>query len=142
MKPPLTLNLAEVLIVARQNETRTGESFGERLRRLRKARGFTQTELARSAGTSQRMITHYERHDGVPGGPVVVRLADALGITPEELLGIRQPRRKKTAESPENLRLWRKLRQVESLTPSERRDVLRYIEALVERSQLKKEKSG
>ena len=142
MKPPLTLDLAEVLIMARQNQTKKDETFGARLRRLRKARGFTQIELAAATETSQRMITHYERHDGEPGGPVVLRLAEALGTSPEELLGIRATRRTKNAESPESLRLWRKLRQVEALSPTERRDVLRYIEALVERSQLKREKTG
>jgi len=69
-----------------------------------------------------------------------VRLADALGTSPEELLGIRRGRRKKEAESPESLRLWRKLRQVEKLSPTERRDVIRYIEALVERRELKRER--
>lgn len=116
--------------------------MGERLRRLRKAKGFTQTELAQAIGSSQRMITYYERHDGVPAAPVVLKLAEVLGATPEEILGIEKSRRRAEPQTPENLRLWRKLKQVEKLPPQERRDVVRLIEALVERHILKKQKAS
>lgn len=118
------------------------ETLGERLRRLRKAKGFTQTELAQAIGSSQRMITYYERHDGVPAAPVVLKLAEVLGATPEEILGIEKSRRRAEPQTPENLRLWRKLKQVEKLPPQERRDVVRLIEALVERHILKKQKAS
>lgn len=116
--------------------------MGERLRMLRKARGFTQTELAQAIGSSQRMITYYERHDGVPAAPVVLKLAEVLGATPEEILGIEKSRRRSEPQTPENLRLWRKLKQVEKLSPQERRDVVRFIEALVERSALKRQQAS
>lgn len=118
------------------------ETLGERLRRLRKARGFTQTELAQAIGSSQRMITYYERHDGIPAAPVLLKLAETLGATPEELLGLKRTRQRAEPESPENLRLWRKLRQVERLSPIERRQVLQLIEALVERSELRRQKAS
>ena len=118
------------------------ESLGMRLRQLRMAKGFTQVELAQAIGSSQRMITYYERHDGIPAAPVVLKLAEVLGVTPEEILGIRSGRRAATPDSPENIRLWRKLKQVENLSPAERRDVVRFIEALVERNDLKKQKAS
>jgi transcriptional regulator with XRE-family HTH domain len=116
--------------------------MGEKLRRLRKARGFTQTELAQAIGSSQRMITYYERHDGIPAAPVVLKLAEVLGASPEEILGLETGRKKTEPESPENIRLWRKLRQVEKLSPLERRQVVQFIEALVERNQLRREKAS
>lgn len=118
------------------------ETFGLRLRRLRKAKGFTQVELAEAIGVSQPTIAYYEREDGVPGALQIVKLAETLDIAAENLLGLKQPRRRTEQESPENLRLWRKLRQVEKLPPSERRQVLQFIEALVERQALRRDKAS
>ncbi len=117
------------------------ERFGERLRRLRKAKGFTQVELAAAIEGSQRMVSHYETHDGIPAAPVLLKMAELLGLEPDELLGLKNGRRRKQVETPENIRLWRKLRLVEQLPPSERRHLLQIIEAVVERHALKKKAS-
>lgn len=117
------------------------ETFGTRLRRLRKAKGFTQVELARAVGVSQPTIAYYENEDGLPGAVQIVRIAETLGLPPDEVLGMRTPGRRSEPESPESLRLWRKLRQVETLPPAERRQVIQFIEALVERRQLKRQVS-
>jgi len=42
--------------------------FGPRLTAIRKARGLTQVQLARTAATTQRAISYYETDDGVPAG--------------------------------------------------------------------------
>lgn len=118
------------------------ERPGDRLRRLRKAKGFTQVELAEAVGTSQPMIAIYEGRDAVPGPHVLLKLCEALGASPEELLGIKRAQRAKEPESADNLRLWRKLKRVETLTPAERRQVVQLIDALVERSVLKREKAS
>lgn len=117
------------------------ENFGARLRRLRKAKGFTQVELAEAIGSSQRMITYYETADGLPAAPVVLKLAKVLGVSNEELLGIRDSRRAQR-DSPENIRLWRRLKQVEKLSPAERRQVLQLIDALIERNALRKQRGA
>lgn len=118
-----------------------GETFGARLRRLRKAKGFTQVELAQAIGVSQPTVAYYENVDGVPGGVQIVKLTEALGVGPEELLGLTFRRRRKTPETPENIRLWRRLKQVETLPAPERRQVLQFIDALVERHALKQKAS-
>lgn len=121
---------------------KTKEPFGARLRRLRKAKGFTQVELAAAIGSSQRMVTYYETHDGVPAAAVLLKMAEVLGVEADELLGIKSVRMRQEPESPENIRLWRKLRQVEQLPPSERRHLLQIIEAMVERHALRREKAS
>jgi transcriptional regulator with XRE-family HTH domain len=118
------------------------ETFGERLRRLRKARGFTQAELARALGISQPTVAYYENEDGRPGGDLVLKLSEALAVSPEEILAGQAPRRRSVPETPENLRLWRKLKQVERLSPTERRQVIQLIDALVERDELKRQKAS
>jgi transcriptional regulator with XRE-family HTH domain len=62
-------------------------SFGERLASLRKARGFTQVQLARTANTTQRAISYYENEAGFPPVPAVLELARALRVGTDELLG-------------------------------------------------------
>jgi len=124
--------------VARKKHTEA-ESFGERLRRLREGRGFTQRELAEAAETSQRMIAYYETHSGTPAGPVLLRLARALKISPDELIGLKAAGRSTEASSsPQNLRLWRKLKRVEKLPAAQRRTVVQLIDALVEGEARKK----
>ncbi len=56
------------------------------LLRLRKMRGFTQEELAFRAGLSLRYVGSVERARVSPRIGVVGRLAEALGVEPDELL--------------------------------------------------------
>ncbi len=113
-------------------------SFGERLRKLRKAKGFTQAELGRVVESSHRMIAYYEVQGGNPPGNVISKLADALGVSADQLLGLSDTKSKK-GDAPASVRLMRKLRLVEKLPEKERKQVIALIEALVENQQLKKE---
>ena len=110
-----------------------GEAFGERLARLRKAHGYTQTEFAELLSTSQRMMTYWEREGGRPPGHLVARMAELLNVSVDALLGaapLREP------QAPRHSRLWHRLRQVEKLSEADRKAVLRFVEALLARQQL------
>jgi transcriptional regulator with XRE-family HTH domain len=109
-------------------KTTPEETFGRRLARLRKARGFTQTELGQIVGLSQRMMTHYERQTSWPPGNLLPRLADALGVSLDELVGLRPT---KDAPTPRRSRLWRKLREIEKLPRRDQQALLRTIEAFL-----------
>lgn len=109
------------------------ETFGERLARLRKARGYTQTELGEMVGVSQRMMTYYERAADHPPAYLLPKLAQALGVTADQLLGLRPAEAK---PAPRNTRLWRKLREVEKLPPGERKAVMKILDGLLVRQKL------
>lgn len=109
------------------------ETFGQRLARLRKAAGFTQTELGERLGVSQRVMTYYERQTERPPAALLPTLAQALGVSVDELLGIRAVPDK---PAPRNTRLWRKLREVEKLAPGDRKAVLRFVDALLVRQKV------
>lgn len=109
--------------------------FGERLTRLRKAAGYTQVELAEELGTSQRMIAYYESRSAAPTALLPV-IAKALHITVDELLGA-APLKKKEPR-PRNTRLQRRLQEVESLGPKEKRQVLQFLDTVLDRERLKK----
>jgi transcriptional regulator with XRE-family HTH domain len=58
--------------------------FGTELRRWRDSRRVSQLELAIRAGTPQRHLSFIERGRSMPGRPIIVRLAEALGLSLRE----------------------------------------------------------
>lgn len=105
--------------------------MGERIRRLRLAKGLTQTELGRRTGLSKRMVAYYEIQGGMPSAALLVRLAEALGVSMAVLAG-----KKETAESrlpaPESVRLWRRFKRLAELPPHDRKTVLKMIDAMAD----------
>jgi transcriptional regulator with XRE-family HTH domain len=62
--------------------------IGQRVRKLRKERGWSQPELAERAGLTERTITNYETDARTrPPLATVQALADALGVPITDLLG-------------------------------------------------------
>lgn len=62
--------------------------FGEKLKRLRKEKGLTQEQLATLIGVKNSVISFYEVGDRMPSPEVVKKLAVALHISSDYLLGI------------------------------------------------------
>ncbi len=67
-------------------DQRLATEFGERVRTARLATGLSQEALADVAGVHRTMVGHVERGEATPTIRTVVRLADALGIDPAELV--------------------------------------------------------
>lgn len=62
--------------------------FGERLRELRRLRGWTQEELGDRSGVSAQMISHFETGTRQKASADnLVNLAEAFGCTVDYLLG-------------------------------------------------------
>lgn len=114
------------------------EPFGQRLAGLRKAQGYTQTELGELLGVSQRAMTYYERESQRPPSHLLTRLAEILNVSVDELLGRRPVKDRPT---PRNPRLWRKLREIEKLPPGDRRAVLKILDGLLARQKLQNQVS-
>ena len=64
------------------------ESFGEKLRDLRKQKGLTQAQLASLIGVKNSVISFYELSERVPSPEVIIKLAAALHVSSDYLLGI------------------------------------------------------
>ena len=62
------------------------QKFGEYVRKLRKAKGISQEELAELAGLHRNYIGGIERGERNVALLNIVRLAKALGVSPSELL--------------------------------------------------------
>ena len=63
------------------------QSFGAVLREARRGRGVTQERLAEAVGVDRTYISMLERGVHQPSLSVFLRLADALGVAPEEFVG-------------------------------------------------------
>jgi transcriptional regulator with XRE-family HTH domain len=107
--------------------------FGARLAKLRKAASFTQVELADELGITQRMISHYEGRAENPPSTILPGLAKALGISTDELLGIKPVKRTRKPDT----RLQRRLQQIEKLSPRPRKQIIQLIDTFIEAEQLK-----
>jgi transcriptional regulator with XRE-family HTH domain len=59
---------------------------GKNVRRLRKARGMTQEQLADEAEMAARYLAGVERGEENPTLRFLGKIADALGVTPADLL--------------------------------------------------------
>ncbi len=56
------------------------------IKELREKRGWSQAELARRVQTTQNLISKYERGEADMYTGTMLRIADALGVTPNRLL--------------------------------------------------------
>jgi transcriptional regulator with XRE-family HTH domain len=110
--------------------------FGERLAQLRKAAGYTQVELAQELGISQRMVAYHESPNANPPVNLLPRIAQALGITIDELFG--RPTKRRLAKQEGDSRLRRRLLALEKLDVAEKRQVLQLLDAFIERGQLRR----
>ena len=63
------------------------ELFPQRLRSARTARNLSQSELARRAGLQASAVSHFETGTRKPSFDNLKRLADALRVTTDYLLG-------------------------------------------------------
>ena len=61
--------------------------FSERLKAIRKQKGFTQLKLAEKSGIAQSNISFYEKGKFIPTIYSIECLCVALGVTATELLG-------------------------------------------------------
>jgi transcriptional regulator with XRE-family HTH domain len=118
----------------KKSETKAGESFGSNMARLRKDRGYSQRDLARETGISQRMISYYEKQANYPPTHILPVLAEALGLTVDQLLGRGNGTKDKKSK---DMRLWRRFSQIEKMNPKEKRKMIQLLDTFIENERLR-----
>jgi transcriptional regulator with XRE-family HTH domain len=108
------------------------ETFGQRLARIRKSKGYTQVELSQKMDIVQVLISDYERDKLRPYHEMIVRFAKALEVSADELLGLK-PIKKKGGEP--SLKLIRRVKKIEALPPAQQKFVLKTIDSLIKAAQ-------
>lgn len=61
-------------------------NFGPTVKAVRKAMGMTQRDLAESTGLTAAAICAYEKGERYPNFPAAVKVADALGLSLDEMV--------------------------------------------------------
>ena len=77
------------------------ESFGQRFQRLRKAKGFTQEQIAERVNISYQAVSKWENDISSPDISILGELANILGVTIDELLGRVDPNEVKLVDKTE-----------------------------------------
>ena len=65
------------------------QSMGKRIMALRKNKGYTQEQLSEKLGVSSQAVSKWENEVSCPDISIVPQLAEVLGVTTDELLGVK-----------------------------------------------------
>jgi transcriptional regulator with XRE-family HTH domain len=103
--------------------------FGQRLAALRQERGLTQTQLAEKLGTTQRVITYWERGSVALRADQLAALAQALDSSTDQLLGAATAPRKAQAGPVGRLR--QVFDRASKLPRHQQQRIISVVEALV-----------
>lgn len=121
----ITLYTGETM--AGRPPTKEAPEFGRRLASIRKERGLTQPQLADLVDMSSKAIDYYERRAKNPSFDFVQKVSDALGLSPDELMGVEAPKGK-SGPPP---KLQKQLEQIQKLPRSKQRVVSQLLEAFL-----------
>lgn len=102
------------------------ERVGDRLSRLRRERGISQTELGTRIGVDQRMMSCYETNRARIPAETLLRIADVLKVSIYALLG-----RATVTRPVMNRQLWQVVERIQTLPMRDQRPLLRMIDAYV-----------
>ena len=81
------------------------ETFGQRFQRLRKAKGFTQEQIADKVNISYQAVSKWENDINSPDISILGELANILEVTVDELLGRVDPNKVTLVEEPQRKEL-------------------------------------
>lgn len=110
------------------------KSFGKRLANLRKAKGFSQTDLANAIGVSTRVLAYYECETEYPPSHLLIPIAKTLKLSIDELMGLKTS----SFPTPKNIVFWKKLLKAEKLDTKDRKALLHYLDALIQKNNYSK----
>jgi len=110
------------------------EGFAERLRAARSSRGLTQVRLAELLGISPRVYNRWERGAATPKLDTIVRLAEILDVSLDELVG-RKPL-SQPAIVVRNHRLHELYAQIDQLSDEDQQALIVLLDSLLKRSRL------
>ena len=108
-------------------------AFAERLKTLREARGLTQARLAEHIGVNPRAYNRWERGNFVPQLETLIKLADVLDVTLDELTGRAEVQSSPAVRNPKLRELYGKM---DALTDEDQQALVILMDSLVKRSNM------
>jgi transcriptional regulator with XRE-family HTH domain len=98
-------------------------TLGQHIATLRKEKKLSQNELGKRAGTSGDLIGRYERDEVKPSIEVIIKIADALNVSIDYLVG-------KTSFKLDK-ELLKRIQDVSALPEEAKKQVFMVIDALI-----------
>jgi transcriptional regulator with XRE-family HTH domain len=112
------------------------ETLGQRLTRLRRERGLTQQQVAERTGLIQRLVSNYENDKLRLNAEMIVRFAELLNVTTDELLRGSSKAKSTAAKAKQpSIKLVRRMEQIEALPLYEQRALLTTIDKFLAATQ-------
>jgi len=105
------------------------EEFSKRVRKLRQEKGLSQLELAKKSDLQASAISHFETGRRTPSMENLGRLADALGVSSDFLLG------RATAPEASGPAIAQLVADYSRLSSYDQHNVLRFAAMLAEKRQ-------
>ena len=62
------------------------ETLGDKLKKARKIKGFSQLQIAKQIGTYQQRYQNWETNKSTPGNEFLVKIANATGVSVQWLI--------------------------------------------------------
>ncbi len=109
--------------------------FAQNLIAIRKEKGFSQRDLAKATGISNRMIAYYETHSDIPPTDKLKKIADVLEISIAQLIDTSLTDKKTLSLDTRTLK---KIKLLEQLPADDQRKVMTYIKDLIDKNKTKK----
>lgn len=110
-------------------------TLSKNITRIRKAKGFTQEQLAVATKLSKRMIAHYETNLTNPPIFNILAIADALDVSILELLGISKTGNLELFNDID-MRTMKKILLISKLQKKDRATIYNMIDALLNKHKL------
>lgn len=104
------------------------KELGSRLAALRRDRGLTQTQLGEIIGVSQQQIVSFEKGRRKVPLSALPKLSKALGVTVEELIGLKN----KPGKRGPTPKLQRQLERLQQLPRSKQRFITEMLETVLQ----------
>ncbi len=110
-------------------------TFGERITQLRKRLKMSQEDIAKKIGTSAPVVGRYERGEIKPSVEVAAKIADALEVTIDYLVG-------RAEEIITDKKMLKRLEGIEGLPEEEKEKIYYFIDMAIRDAKAKVAYSG
>ncbi len=117
-------------VMAGRPPSKEATGFGKRIAAARQACGLTQQQLADRVGVSRKMIDYYERRAVNIQTEALKKLAEALRVSADELLGIETPKQKPGRRS----KLRQQIEQAERLPRGEQQFISKLLDSVLQKA--------
>ena len=109
-------------------------NFGEKIKLLRKEKGWSQEELSKKIETDTRQVSLYENNKVAPSAETIVRISKVFNISIDYLLIDEISRRPLTVNDEA---IFENIQKIELLTDDEKKSIFKIIDGLAAKNKLK-----